>query len=216
MRLYSYHRNAAGERVRIALGLKGLSCDYVSAPALPREAWLALNPQGLLPALEVDGRVVAQAAAILEYLEEAHPEPPLLPRDRLLRAEARAFAQHIASDLHPLTVIRVRDRLVGQFGAERTQLVEWCRHWTSLGLAALEATLRRRPKPWPFCFGDAPGWADLHLVPQLRNARRFGCDLAAQPLLAAVEARCLPLEAFQAALPERQPDHRPGAARDGF
>ena len=150
--------------------------------------------------------MIAQSAAILEYLEEAHP-PPLLPADPMLRAQARSFAQHIAADLHPVNNNRVRKYLGAQLGAGEADVQGWYGHWTGLALTALEAALAARPAAWPFCFGDAPGWADLHLVPQMANARRFGCDLSRYPLLCAVDARCQLLDAFRRARPEAQPDH---------
>ncbi len=206
MRLYSHWQNSAGERVRIALNLKGLAYDYVPAGSLSREAYRAINPQALMPTLAVDGRFIAQSAAILDYLEEAHPKVPLLPADPVVRAQARAFGAHIAAEMHAITVNRVRkflerDLSVGPQGVER-----WVRHWLTEGLVALEATLAARAVSWPFCFGDTPGWADLHLVPQLANARRFACDLAPYPRLLAVEANCVALDAFRRARPEAQPD----------
>lgn len=207
MKLYTYQRNSAGERVRIALGLKGLAYDYVSVPGLPPGAYEKINPQGLMPALEVEGRVIAQSAAILAFLEEGWPEPPLLPADPVTRAHARAFAAHIAAEMHALTVNRVRKFLAGELGVGETGAARWTVHWLDLGFAALEAALAARPEPWPFCFSDTPGWADLHLVPQLRNGRRLGCELTAYPLLLGVEARCVDLPAFRLARPEHQPDY---------
>ncbi len=211
MKLYTYHRNSAGERVRIGLNLKGLPYEYVSVPTLGDAAYRAVNPQGLMPALEVDGRVIAQSTAILEYIEERYPEPKLLPGDPILRAEARAFAQLIACDIHPLNNHRVRVFLERELGAREPQVLGWYRHWIAVGFEALEAALARRGKPWKFCSGDAPGWADLHLVPQLGNARRFDCDLGAYPLLTGVESCCVGLDAFRRARPEHQPDY-PGPA----
>lgn len=207
MKLYTYQRNSAGERVRIALGLKGLAYDYVSVPALPPGDYEKINPQGLMPALEVDGQVIAQSAAILAFLEEGWPEPPLLTADPLTRAQARAFAAHIAAEMHALTVNRVRRYLAADLGLGQDGAARWTVHWLERGFAALEAALSARPQPWPFCFGETPGWADLHLIPQLRNGRRLGCDLAAYPLLRAVERACVDLPAFRLARPEHQPDY---------
>lgn len=211
LRLLSRWQNSAGERVRIALHLKNISYDYVPANSLPPGEYRRLNPQGLLPALVVDGRVIPQSGAILEFLEETQPGPPLLPDDPMLRAQARAFAQLIASDLHPINNNRIRRFLVERLGASERDVQGWYEHWVCLAFAALEVALADRPRDWPFCFGDAPGWADLHLVPQMANARRFRCDLAPYPLLRAVDARCQDLDAFQRARPKAQSDF-PGCA----
>jgi maleylacetoacetate isomerase len=208
--LYTHHRNSAGERVRIALNLKGVAYDYVSAVALG-DRYAQLNPQGLMPALEVDGRIIAQSGAILDYLEETHPDPPLLPSDPVTRAQARAFCQHIAAEMHAITVVRVRRYLAETMGVGDTATEGWLIHWMTLGLTALEAALAGRAQDWPFAFGETPGWADLHLVPQLRNARRFGCDVSPYTRLLAVESHCIDLPAFRAARPENQPDY-PGIA----
>ena len=208
MRLFTRWQNSAGERVRIALNLKGISYEYVAAGSLPPGEYRRLNPQGLMPALGVGGgRVLAQSTAILEYLEETHPEPALLPADPILRAEARAFAQLIASDLHPINNNRVRKYLSERLGVGEEGVLAWYRHWIGVALASLEATLAGRRRDWAFCFGDGPGWADLHLVPQMANARRFACDLSPYPRLLAVHARCEELDAFRRARPEAQPDH---------
>lgn len=206
LKLYTYHRNSAGERVRIALNLKGIDYAYVSAPALG-DRYRAINPQGLMPALEVGGRIIAQSSAILEYLEETYPAPPLLPPDPATRAQARAFGAHIAAEMHAITVMRVRRYLAEQMSAGEAAIAAWTVHWLSLGLAALEQALAERPTDWPFAFGDTPGWADLHLIPQLAAARRLGCELGPYPRLLAVEARCIDLPAFVAARPENQPDY---------
>jgi len=206
LRLLSRWQNSAGERVRIALHLKGVPYEYVPVASLPSGEWRRLNPQGLMPALLVDGRPIAQSGAILEWLEETRPDPPLLPRDPLLRADARAFAALIASDLHPVNNNRVRRYLAERLGADDAAVRGWYAHWVRAAFEALEAALAARPEPWPFCFGDAPGWADLHLAPQMANARRFGCDLAPYPLLRAADARCRDLDAFRRATPEAQPD----------
>jgi maleylacetoacetate isomerase len=209
MKLYTYHRNSAGERVRIALNIKGLPYEYVSVPALGWDAYRTINPQGLMPALEIGGHVVAQSAAILELLEERYPEPRLLPADPLLRADARAFGQLIACDLHPLNNSRVHRYLETEIGVAEAERQRWYRHWVAVGFTALETALERRREQWPFCFGEQPGWADLHLVPQMRNARRFECDLEPFPRLRAVDDICVGLDVFRRAHPLNQPDFPP-------
>ena len=206
MRLYSMHRNSAGWRVRIALELKAVPYEYVSTKSLAKGEYRRINPQGLMPALEIEGRLVAQSAAILELIEELHPTPPLLPAELLERAEVRAFAQLIACDLHPLNNNRVRKYLADPLGRSAPEIAGWYKHWAAVALTALEETLQRRPSS-RFCFGDTPGFADLHLVPQLYNCRRFDCDLAPYPRLLAAEAACHEVEAFQRAAPERMPDY---------
>jgi maleylacetoacetate isomerase len=206
MRLLSRWQNSAGERVRIALHLKGLSFTYVAVGSLAPGEYARLNPQGLLPALDIDGRIIAQSSAILDYLEEAYPQPGLLPADPIVRAEARAFAALIASEMHSLSVQRVRRFLQSDMEADNDKVAIWVNHWLVLGLDALEETLRRRPVQWPFCFGTEPGWADLHLIPQLSAARRLGIDLSAYALLLATEECCNELEAFRVARPEAQAD----------
>ena len=211
MKLYSRWQNSAGERVRIALNLKGVACEYVPLRSLPPGEYKRLNPQGLLPLLEVDGRTIAQSSAILEYLEESFPTPSLLPADPVIRAQARAFGAHIAAEMHAVTVTRIRTFLKDGLSLEDADVSRWVAHWLREGFTALEASLASRPRPWPFCFGDTPGWADLHLVPQLANARRFGCDVTPYRTLLAMEASCVDLDAFRRARPEAQPDF-PGRA----
>ncbi|MGE0717489.1 MAG: maleylacetoacetate isomerase [Alphaproteobacteria bacterium] len=206
LRLFGRARNSAGWRVRIALHLKGVPFEYVPIGGLPRGEYGRLNPQGLMPALEIGGRVVAQSGAILELLEELHPATPLLPSDAVTRAEVRAFAGLIAADLHPLNNNRVRKYLAAPLGRSPEEVQGWYVHWAATALAALEETLRRRNSDGPFCFGARPTFADLHLVPQLYNCRRFACDLSAYPRLVAADAHCRTVEAFQAAAPERLPD----------
>lgn len=213
MKLYSRFQNSAGERVRIALNLKGIAYDYVPVSSLAPGEYRRINPQGLLPALEAGGRFIAQSGAILEYLEETHPAPPLLPADPVLRAQARAFGAHIAAEMHAMTVNRVRAFLAADLRLDGAAVHAWVSHWLTEGLRALEVTLDARPEQTPFCFGDAPGWADLHLVPQLANARRLNVDVTPFPRLLAVDARCVVLEAFRRARPEAQPDFRPDVSR---
>jgi maleylacetoacetate isomerase len=205
--LFSRYQNSAGERVRIALNLKGIAYDYVPLGSLTPDAYRAINPQGLAPALRIDGKVIAQSTAILEYLEETHPTPPLLPRDPIARAEVRGFAQLITSEVHPLNNLRVRLYLRDRLDVDEAEGRDWYCHWIRTAFAALETTLAARTEELPFCFGDAPGWADLHLVPQMANARMFDCDLSDFPLLCAIDARCAALDAFRLARPNAQVDY---------
>lgn len=215
MRLYTRWRNSAGERVRIALNLKGLAYDYVPAASLPPGEYKRINPQGLLPALQTDGGIIAQSSAILEYLEETYPSPPILPADPMLRAQSRAFGALIAGEMHALTVNRIRVFVGETLGAGDDGVGRWTGHWLREGFAALEATLANRATDWPYCFGETPGWADLHLIPQLANGRRLGCDVTPYRRLLAVEARCVGLDAFARARPEVQVDAPPEARAAG-
>ena len=211
MRLHGYFRSSSSYRCRIAFNLKGLAPEFVPVHLL-REgggqntpAYRALNPQGLVPALEVDGRVLTQSPAILEWLDEAHPAPPLLPADPWERAAVRAFCAAIACEIHPLQNLRVLNHLGAEFGLDQAGKAAWCRRWIEPGLAACEALLARRPAT-PFAFGDSPGMAEVYLIPQMFSADRFGADLSAMPRLRAIRARAEALPAFAAAHPSRQPD----------
>jgi maleylpyruvate isomerase len=208
MILHGYFRSSAAWRVRIALGLKGLAAEqrfhHLRRGEQRAESYLAVNPQGLLPALETgDGTVLTQSLAILEWLDETHPEPRLLPEAPGDRARVRAFALAIACDIHPLQNLNVLQKLRG-LGLPEEAVTGWAREAIAGGLAACERLVGG--EAGPFCFGVAPGLADCCLVPQLGNARRFGVDLAPMPRLLAAEAACLTLRAFQDAAPERQPD----------
>jgi maleylacetoacetate isomerase/maleylpyruvate isomerase len=210
MKLHSFFRSSASYRVRIALNLKGLSYEYATVH-LRRgggeqfaAAFRALNPQGLVPVLEDGGLCLTQSLAILEYLEETHPAPALLPRAAGDRARVRALALSIACDLHPLNNLRVLNYLT-ELGIDEPAKAEWYRHWVELGLAAIEAELAGT-NAGQFCHGDSPSMADCCLVPQLYNARRFGCSLSSYPTLVSIEKNCNRLTAFRDAAPEKQPD----------
>jgi maleylpyruvate isomerase len=208
MKLHGYFRSSAAYRVRIALNLKGLSADHLPHHLRKGEqcapAYLAINPQGLVPTLENDaGAILTQSLAIIEWLDETHPEPPLLPKDPLRRARVRAFALVLACDTHPVQNLKVLARL-RQLGLPEDQVTAWAAWANREGLTACERLIAN--EPGPFCFGDAPTMADLCLVPQLANARRFGVDVSAFPRLLKAEAVAKNLRAFADAAPERQPD----------
>jgi len=212
MRLYGYFRSSAAYRVRIALNLKGLAHETVAVHLLRdggeqhQPAYRALNPQGLVPSLATDGAVLTQSLAIIEYLEEIRPEPRLLPGTPLDRARIRALALAVAADLHPLNNLRVLAYLRDALGQTEEGVGRWYRHWIAIGLTALEAMVAGDRRTGAFCHGDQPTLADICLVPQLANARRFAADLGAYPTLVAIDARCRVVPAFQAAAPEAQPD----------
>jgi maleylacetoacetate isomerase len=208
--LHGYFRSSAAWRVRIALGLKGIAhakaFRHLRKGEQSAPEYRALNPQGLVPALEVAGHgVLTQSLAILEWLEEAHPGPALLPADPWGRARVRALAQIVACDIHPIQNLRVLQYLGREMGQTQPAIEAWARHWIGLGLDAVEARLAEAATG-RFCHGDAPGLADCCLVPQLGNARRFGLDLSPWNRVLAVEAACNALPAFRDAAPERQPD----------
>ncbi|PSJ46535.1 maleylacetoacetate isomerase [Zobellella endophytica] len=204
MRLYDYARSSAAYRVRIALNLKGVDWEAVPVNLLEGaqrgEDYRALNPTGLVPSLDTGEGLLGQSLAIIEYLDERFPEPPLLPAGVFARARARALALQVACDIHPLNNLRVLQYLVRELGASEEQKLAWYHHWLQQGLAALERQLAGGASP--FCCGEHPGLADLGLVPQLYNARRFGLDLAPYPRLIAIDATCQRLEAFAAAHPD--------------
>jgi maleylpyruvate isomerase len=208
MKLHGYFRSSASYRVRIALNLKGLRAEHLAHHLRKGEqrdaAFLAINPQGLVPVLEDDaGAVLTQSLAIIEWLDETHPEPPLLPKDPLRRAKARAFADVLACDTHPVQNLKVLTRL-RELGLSEDKVTAWAGWANREGLAACEKLIAK--EPGPFCFGAAPTIADLCLVPQLANARRFGVDVNAFPRLLQAEAAAKAIEAFADAAPDRQPD----------
>lgn len=201
MILYDYARSSASYRVRIGLALKGLTYRRVAVDLPSGEqrsaAWRALNPQGLVPALEIGGQILTQSLAILEWLDETHPAPPLLPKDPVARARARAIALAIACDIHPLSNLRVLNRVESLAGAEARQA--WNRDNLEQGLDAVETMLA---DAGDFAFGDGPGLVECCLVPQLYNARRWGLDTARWPRAARIDAHCAELTSFVAAAPE--------------
>jgi len=203
--LFDYYRSSASYRVRIALNLKGIDYDSVSvnlAEGAQKEAeYRAGNPQGFVPMLEIDGQRITQSLAIIDYLEATRPEPPLLPSDPADAAHVRALALTIACDIHPLNNLRVLKYLTGPLGQEEAARDAWYRHWVSEGFAALEAMAAARAGR--FIFGDTPGLADVCLVPQMYNARRFNVPLEDFPLLVRIDAEASRLEAFAAAHPDR-------------
>jgi maleylacetoacetate isomerase len=211
MKLYTFFRSSASYRVRIALNLKGL--DYEQAPIHLRRgggeqlkpAYKAINPQALVPALEDEGQIFSQSLAIIEYLEERYPKPPLLPSDAAARAVVRSMALLIACEVHPIQNLRVLNHLKNEHKQSDDDTIRWARHWIELGFSALEQMISVTA-PGDYCFGETPTMADLCLVPQLGNARRFGVDLSAYPKLLAIESACMSLPAFANAAPEHQPD----------
>ncbi len=210
MKLYSYFRSSAGWRVRIALALKGLDFDLVPVHLLRdggehlKPDYAKTNPQGLVPALEVDDKVFTQSLAIMEYLEETYPEPSLLPGDAARRAEIRAFCQAIACEIHPLNNLRILKYLVRDLGHDEETKLAWYAHWIREGFGPVERLLER--EEGPYCFGAQPTLADACLVPQVFNAERFNVDLSDFPKVRAVNAACLDLEAIAATVPSLQPD----------
>ena len=212
IRLYSYFRSSAAFRVRIALNLKGVPYEVVPIHLLKGggeqfgEQYVRTNPLSLIPALEDAGQVLFQSLAIIEYLDERYPEPALLPSDPLSRAYARAVALTIACDIHPLNNLRVLRYLVRELGVSDQDKDAWYRHWVELGLEQLERVVVSSGRSGRFALGDQVTIADLAIVPQIFNARRFGCDLAKAPILSGIADRCMQLDAFARAQPSAQPD----------
>ena len=211
MKLYTFFRSSAAYRVRIALNLKGLPCAFVPVHLTRNggeqrtETYRALNPNALVPALADGDVMLSQSLAIIEYLEETHPQVPLLPATAADRAQVRAIALTIACDIHPLQNLRVLQYLGRELGVTEEQKNTWFRHWVHDGLLAVEH-LVLQGNPGKFCHGDTPGLADICLVPQLMNARRVSTDLSGMPTVLRIEANCLALDVFQHAAPAAQPD----------
>ncbi len=210
MDLYTFFRSSTSYRLRIAMAFKGLDYTphYVSLPKMEhREAgYLALNPQGLVPALADGGEVYTQSLAIMEYLEEQYPEPAFLPRAVPDRAYVRALSQAIGCDIHPLNNVRVLKYLQGRWEFSDAERDEWYQHWIAQGLTGFEAMLARGGRSGSFCLGDAPGMADICLVPQIFNAQRFNCDLSPYPATMKIFTACMTLPAFEKTQPKYQAD----------
>ncbi len=209
--LYGYPLSSAAYRVRIALALKGVKVSTVNKQLRRGEHrqkdFIKINPQGFVPVLALeDGTVLTQSLAIIEWLEESHPRPALLPADPIARARVRSLCQHIACDIHPLNNLRVLQYLEATLNVAQAARDEWYRHWVATGFAALEDALGRDAARGRFCFGDQPGMADVCLVPQLYNARRYSVDLTPYPRIVAIDAACRDIPAFAEAAPERQAD----------
>lgn len=208
--LYSYFRSSASYRVRIALNLKDIDYEIRPVHLLKHGGeqfhgdFLALNPQGRVPVLVTQNQVLTQSSAIIEYLEEVCPEPPLLPENPLDRAYVRSLAQLIACDIHPLNNLCVLNHLKNAADYDNKQ--DWYRHWIQQGFAALEMLLQKSDQRGWFCFGDTPGLADVFLIPQVYNALRFDCEMENFPLINGIYRQCMLDQAFADAAPENQPD----------
>lgn len=208
MKLYDYYRSTASYRVRIALQIKGINYEKIPVHLVNNggeqhhTAYLELNPQGLVPTLDENGHIITQSLAIIEYLEEINPVPPLLPQTPLARARVRSMAMLIACDMHPLNNLRVLMRLREQFQATDAQVNDWYHHWLKEGFDALELFLQNLPHKNQLCYGSEITMADVCLVPQVYNARRFGFSMANYPLINEINAHCLTLTPFQLAAPQ--------------
>lgn len=207
LKLYDYFRSSASFRVRIALNLKKLDYEAIPIHLLQdggqqfTEQYQKINPHSLVPALQVNQQILTQSLAIIEYLDEIHPTPVLLPTDPLKKAIVRSFALSIAADMHPLNNLRVLNYLTNTLGVSDEQKNQWYKHWVEKGLAGLEKQLQIQNQAYPFCFGDEPGLADICLVPQLFNARRFSCTLTHYPMLVKIDSHCQQHPAFTKAWP---------------
>jgi maleylacetoacetate isomerase len=210
MKLYGYFRSSAAFRVRIALHLKGLEFEnafiHLRKGEQKSATYLSLNPTGLVPAFEDDGQVLIQSLAICEYLDETHPEPPFLPGHPADRARVRSLAQIVACDIHPINNLRVLNYLAGPLGHDQDAVAAWYNHWILEGFEGYERIVASDGQAGAFSHGDSPSLADICLVPQIFNARRFKLDLAAFPTIRRIFDSCMELEAFRKAAPENQPD----------
>lgn len=210
MKLYGYFRSSASYRVRIALNMKGLAYEQVSIHLARGKQYepefAVLSPQNLVPVLEHNGLRFYQSLAIIEYLDQKFPDPPLLPNDLEGRQRVRSLALISACEIHPLNNTRVLSYLVNTLKVSEEQRNAWYQHWVMVGFTALEKRLSTEPDTGRYCHGDAPGCADIVLVPQVANASRFKVDLAPYPTIRRINDACLELEAFRKAMPQNQPD----------
>jgi maleylpyruvate isomerase len=210
MQLHNFFRSGTSHRLRIALNLKGLSYDYVAVDLRTEQhlgtAFKALNPQGLVPALVEGDVILTQSPAIIEWLEERYPNPPLLPSNLQDRARVRALAAIVGCDIHPINNRRILEYLRKTLGCDEAAVLAWCATWITDGFAALEALLAADRQRGAFCFGHAPTLADAYLVPQVESARRFKVDLTPFPHIVAIDRACAELDAFKRAAPALQPD----------
>ncbi len=210
MKLYNFFRSGTSHRLRIALNLKGLPTTYVPVDLRTeqhlKDEFKAINPQGLVPALEVDGQVLIQSPAIIEWLEETHPTPALLPAGAAERARVRALAAIVGCDIHPINNRRILEYLRKELGANDDAVNAWSGTWITAGFDAYEALLAADTQRGEFSFGHTPTLADVYLIPQVESARRFKVDLSRWPLISAIDAACAKLDAFRLAAPSQQPD----------
>ena len=210
MKLYSFFRSGTSHRLRIALNLKGIATDYVAedlrVDEQQKDAFKAINPQGLVPALHTGEQVLIQSPAIIEWLEEKYPTPALLPTGADARAHVRALAAMVGCDIHPINNRRILQTLRKQFGADEAAINAWCGTWISEGFDAYEALIAADKTRGRFSFGDTPTLADVYLIPQVESARRFNVDMNRWPLISAIDHACGELDAFKQAAPLAQPD----------
>ena len=210
MTLYGYFRSSTSYRTRIAMNLKQLDYDYIAVNLAKDEqleaAFQSINPQGLVPVLQVDDLWLYQSPAILEWLEEVYPEHPLLPKEAAGRMQVRALSAMIGCDIHPLNNRRILQYLRNELSVDEDQVMAWCHRWMSEGFDALEKRLAQDKTRGKFCYGDSPTFADCYLIPQVSSAERFKVDLSAYPNIVAIDAHCRTLKAFADADPMVQPD----------
>ena len=208
IKLYDYFRSTACYRVRIALHIKNVAYEKVEIHLVNHGGeqnspeYCKINPQGLVPSLEINGQILHQSLAIIEYLEETYPEIPLLPKDPLIKADLRALALIVACDMHPLNNLRVLNRLKAQFNANEDQVKDWYHHWLKAGFDAFEEQLKQLERSKPVCYGSEISLADLCLIPQVYNAKRFNFSMQDYPIISAINEYCLSIPAFQKAAPE--------------